>query len=37
MFCAAQNVIPGFENFGGNEGLSQSCVYSIFQDKQGYI
>ncbi|MES2647758.1 MAG: two-component regulator propeller domain-containing protein [Bacteroidota bacterium] len=35
--CIAQNVIPRFENIGVNEGLSQSSVYSIFQDKQGFM
>lgn len=35
--CVAQNVIPRFESIGVNEGLSQSSVYSIFQDKQGFM
>ena len=34
---AAQNIIPRFENIGVNDGLSQSSVYSIYQDKQGFM
>ena len=33
----AQNIIPRFENIGVNEGLSQSSVYSIYQDKKGFM
>ena len=33
----AQNIIPRFENVGVNEGLSQSSVYSIYQDKKGFM
>jgi len=33
----AQNIIPRFENIGVNDGLSQSSVYSIFQDKEGFM
>ena len=34
---AAQNIIPRFENIGVNDGLSQSSVYSIYQDKKGFM
>ena len=34
---AAQDIIPRFENIGVNDGLSQSSVYSIFQDKKGFM
>src|SRR5579872_6502770 len=39
MACgvSAQNIIPRFENVGVNEGLSQSSVYSIYQDKKGFM
>src|SRR5476651_1384216 len=33
----AQNIIPRFEGIGVNDGLSQSSVYSIYQDKKGFI
>lgn len=33
----AQNIIPRFETLGVNEGLSQSSVYSIYQDKKGFM
>jgi signal transduction histidine kinase/ligand-binding sensor domain-containing protein len=33
----AQNIIPRFENIGVNDGLSQSSVYSIYQDKKGFM
>jgi signal transduction histidine kinase/ligand-binding sensor domain-containing protein len=34
---SSQPVIPRFETLGVNEGLSQSSVYSIYQDKLGFI
>jgi len=39
MVCItrAQNIIPRFENIGVNDGLSQSSVYSIYQDKKGFM
>jgi signal transduction histidine kinase/streptogramin lyase len=39
MICRiyAQNIIPRFENIGVNDGLSQSSVYSICQDKKGFM
>src|SRR5205085_1064192 len=33
----AQPVIPRFQTLGVNEGLSQSSVYGIQQDKAGFI
>jgi signal transduction histidine kinase/ligand-binding sensor domain-containing protein len=33
----SQTIIPRFENFGVNEGLPHSSVYSILQDKKGYM
>jgi signal transduction histidine kinase/ligand-binding sensor domain-containing protein len=33
----AQNIIPRFENIGVNDGLSQSSVYSVYQDKKGFM
>src|SRR5258708_17206380 len=33
----AQTIIPRFENIGVNDGLSQSSVYSIYQDKKGFM
>ncbi len=33
----AQNIIPRFDNIGVNDGLSQSSVYSIYQDKKGFM
>jgi signal transduction histidine kinase/ligand-binding sensor domain-containing protein len=33
----AQPIIPRFETMGVNEGLSQSSVYSIYQDKRGFM
>jgi ligand-binding sensor domain-containing protein len=32
-----QSIIPRFETIGVNEGLSQSSVYSILQDRQGFM
>jgi signal transduction histidine kinase/ligand-binding sensor domain-containing protein len=37
FFARAQNIIPRFETLGVNEGLSQSSVYSIYQDKKGFM
>ena len=43
LFCflcsapGAQPIIPRFETLGVNEGLSQSSVYSILQDKKGFM
>lgn len=34
---SAQNIIPRFETLGVNEGLSQSSVYSIYQDRTGFM
>lgn len=34
---AAQPIIPRFENSGVNEGLPHSSVYSILQDKKGFM
>lgn len=34
---SAQNIIPRFETIGVNEGLSQSSVYSIYQDSKGFM
>ena len=40
-FCAceaySQPIIPRFETIGVNEGLSQSSVYSIYQDSLGFM
>lgn len=36
-YAKAQIIIPRFEAIGVNEGLSQSSVYSILQDKFGYM
>jgi len=36
-FCPAQPIIPRFETIGVNEGLSQSSVYTIYQDKTGFM
>lgn len=33
----SQDIIPRFESLGVNEGLSQSSVYSIYQDREGYM
>jgi signal transduction histidine kinase/ligand-binding sensor domain-containing protein len=33
----AQTIIPRFEAYGVNEGLSQSSVYSIHQDRKGFM
>ena len=33
----SQSIIPRFENLGVNEGLPHSSVYSILQDKKGFI
>jgi len=33
----AQSVIPRFESLGVNEGLSQSSIYSILQDRKGFM
>jgi ligand-binding sensor domain-containing protein len=35
--AAGQNVIPRFETISVNEGLSQSSVYSILQDRKGFM
>lgn len=35
--CSSQTVIPRFETIGVNNGLSQSSVYSIFQDSRGFM
>src|SRR6185503_12717109 len=35
--AGAQNIILRFENIGVNDGLSQSSVYSIYQDKLGFM
>lgn len=35
--CFGQHIIPRFETYGVEEGLSQSSVYSIHQDKKGYL
>src|SRR6476661_2802501 len=32
-----QAVIPRFETIGVNDGLSQSSVYCVYQDKAGFI
>ncbi len=37
-YCStAQTLIPRFENLGVNEGLPHSSVYSITQDKKGFM
>ncbi len=36
-FSEAQTIIPRFENLGVNEGLPHSSVYSILQDKKGFM
>ena len=36
-FSTAQNIIPRFESLGVNEGLPHSSVYSILQDKKGFM
>ncbi len=33
----SQSIIPRFENLGVNEGLPHSSVYSILQDKKGFM
>nr|WP_294949677.1 sensor histidine kinase [uncultured Mucilaginibacter sp.] len=33
----AQSIIPRFETIGVNDGLSQSSVYSVYQDKKGFM
>jgi len=33
----AQTIVPRFESLGVNEGLSQNSVYSLFQDKKGFM
>ena len=33
----SQQVIPRFESLGVNEGLSQSSVYSVHQDRKGFM
>jgi ligand-binding sensor domain-containing protein/signal transduction histidine kinase len=35
--ASAQNIIPRFETIGVNDGLSQSSVYNIYQDKKGFM
>ena len=36
-FASAQTIIPRFENLSVNEGLPHSSVYSITQDKKGFM
>ena len=37
-YCStSQTLIPRFENLGVNEGLPHSSVYSITQDKKGFM
>ncbi|MEO7044786.1 MAG: two-component regulator propeller domain-containing protein, partial [Ferruginibacter sp.] len=36
-YLPAQTLIPRFENLGVNEGLPHSSVYSIMQDKKGFM
>lgn len=33
----AQDIVPRFETLGVEQGLSQSSVYSIYQDRKGYM
>ena len=37
LHSKAQNIIPRFETIGVNEGLSQSSVYSVYQDRKGFM
>ncbi len=37
IFSRGQSIIPRFENLGVNEGLPHSSVYSIHQDKKGFM
>jgi ligand-binding sensor domain-containing protein len=37
LIAASQTIIPRFETFGVNEGLSQNSVYAILQDKEGFM
>ncbi|MBK6963261.1 MAG: hypothetical protein IPH20_04795 [Bacteroidales bacterium] len=37
FYSSSQPVIPRFENLGVNSGLPHSSVYSILQDKTGFI
>ena len=36
-YAAAQTIIPRFENLSVNDGLPHSSVYSITQDKKGFM
>ncbi|CAN5661733.1 hypothetical protein BH11BAC3_BH11BAC3_20750 [soil metagenome] len=36
-YSSAQSIIPRFENLGVNDGLPHSSVYSITQDKKGFM
>jgi ligand-binding sensor domain-containing protein len=36
-YSAAQPIIPRFETLGVNDGLPHSSVYSILQDKKGFM
>jgi ligand-binding sensor domain-containing protein len=36
-FCVCQTIIPRFETLGVNDGLPHSSVYSILQDKKGFM
>lgn len=36
-YSTSQPIIPRFENIGVNEGLPHSSVYSIMQDKKGFM
>ena len=36
-YSSAQTIIPRFENLGVNDGLPHSSVYSIQQDKKGFM
>jgi signal transduction histidine kinase/ligand-binding sensor domain-containing protein len=37
LIVYSQAIIPRFETFGVNEGLSQNSVYAIYQDKEGFM
>ena len=37
VILQAQSIISRFETIGVEDGLSQSSVYSIYQDKEGYM
>ncbi len=36
-YSVCQTIIPRFETLGVNEGLPHSSVYSILQDKKGFM